>query len=159
MLAVPLVNRLLRVVQRCLGAPVGEGVICDLRTEPFDHLHRMSLRFFTHTKTGELMSRLNNGVVGAQLVALVGPSESGKATVASLLPRFYDPAEGAGTIDGHDLGDLTLSTLSDQIGMVTQETFPFNDTIRANLLYAKTEATPEEIEAACRALQAGWASL
>ena len=66
MLAVPLVNGLLGVAQRYLGASVGEGVICDLRTELFDHLHRMSLRFFTHTKTGELMSRLNNDVIGAQ---------------------------------------------------------------------------------------------
>ena len=68
-----------------------------------------------------------------------------------MLPRFYDPTEGTVSIDGHDLRDLTLATLADQIGMVTQETFLFNDTIRANLLYARPEATAEEIEAACRA--------
>src|SRR4030042_3713806 len=66
MLAVPLVNGLVGVAQRYLGAAVGEGIICDLRTELFDHLHRMSLRFFTYTKTGELLSRLNNDVIGAQ---------------------------------------------------------------------------------------------
>ncbi|RPI97448.1 MAG: ABC transporter ATP-binding protein, partial [Candidatus Aminicenantes bacterium] len=86
-----------------------------------------------------------------QLAALVGPSGSGKTTVTYLLPRFYDPTEGAVSIDGHDLRDLTLATLSEQIGMVTQETFLFNDTIRANLLYAKPKASPADIEAACRA--------
>ena len=65
-LAVPLVNGLLGVAQRYLGASVGEGVISDLRTALFAHLHRMSLRFFTNTKTGELISRLNNDVIGAQ---------------------------------------------------------------------------------------------
>jgi ATP-binding cassette subfamily B protein len=86
-----------------------------------------------------------------QLAALVGPSGSGKTTATYMLPRFYDPTEGTVSIDGHDLRDLTLATLADQIGMVTQETFLFNDTIRANLLYARPEATAEEIEAACRA--------
>jgi ATP-binding cassette subfamily B protein len=86
-----------------------------------------------------------------QLAALVGPSGSGKTTVTYLLPRFYDPTEGTVSIDGHDLRGLTLSALADEIGMVTQETFLFNDTIRANLLYARPEATPEEVEAACRA--------
>ena len=86
-----------------------------------------------------------------QLAALVGPSGSGKTTATYLLPRFYDPTEGTVRIDGHDLRDLSLDTLSGQIGMVTQETFLFNDTIRANLLYARPEATAEQIESACRA--------
>ena len=66
MLAVPLVTGLLGVAQRYLSAIVGEGIISDLRTALFSHLHMMSLRFFTNTKTGELMSRLNNDVIGAQ---------------------------------------------------------------------------------------------
>jgi ATP-binding cassette subfamily B protein len=86
-----------------------------------------------------------------QLAALVGPSGSGKTTLTYLLPRFYDPTEGTVSIDGHDLRGLTLSTLADQIGMVTQETFLFNDTIRANLVYARSDATAEAIEEACRA--------
>ncbi len=86
-----------------------------------------------------------------QLAALVGPSGSGKTTATYLLPRVYDPTEGTVRIDGHDLRDLTLGTLSDAIGMVTQETFLFNDTVRANLLYAKPGATAAEVEAACRA--------
>ncbi|MCX6033204.1 MAG: ABC transporter ATP-binding protein [Chloroflexi bacterium] len=86
-----------------------------------------------------------------QLAALVGPSGAGKTTITYLLPRLYDPTEGRITIDGHDIRDLTLDTLSAQIGMVTQETYLFNDTIRANLLYARPDATDDEIEAACRA--------
>ncbi len=86
-----------------------------------------------------------------QLVALVGPSGAGKTTITYLLPRLYDPSAGHVTIDGHDLRDLTLKSLSQHIGMVTQETYLFHDTIRMNLLYAKPDATQEELEAACRA--------
>jgi ATP-binding cassette, subfamily B, bacterial len=86
-----------------------------------------------------------------ELAALVGPSGAGKTTITYLLPRLYDPTGGRITIDGYDLKDLTLDTLASQIGMVTQETYLFNDTIRANLLYARPEATDAEIEAACRA--------
>jgi ATP-binding cassette subfamily B protein len=86
-----------------------------------------------------------------QLAALVGPSGSGKTTTTYLLPRLYDPTSGRITIDGYDLRDLSLDTLAAEIGMVTQETYLFNDTIRANLLYAKSDATDAELEAACRA--------
>ncbi len=86
-----------------------------------------------------------------QLAALVGPSGAGKTTITYLLPRLYDPTEGCITLDGHDLRQVTLASLTQQIGMVTQETFLFHDTIRANLLYAKPDATQVEIEAACRA--------
>ncbi|MEP6984576.1 MAG: ABC transporter ATP-binding protein, partial [Chloroflexota bacterium] len=86
-----------------------------------------------------------------QLVALVGPSGAGKTTMTYLIPRLYDPTEGKILIDGHDLRDVTLESLASQIGMVTQETHLFHDTIRTNLLYAKIDATQEEIEAACKA--------
>jgi ATP-binding cassette subfamily B protein len=86
-----------------------------------------------------------------QLVALVGPSGAGKTTMTYLIPRLYDPTEGVIRIDGHDLKDVTLDSLSSAIGMVTQETYLFHDTIRTNLTYAKTDATQAEIESAARA--------
>ena len=85
-----------------------------------------------------------------QLAALVGPSGAGKTTITYLLPRLYDPTSGRILVDGHDLRDVTLRSLSTQIGMVTQETYLFHDTIRANLLYAKPDATQAELEGACR---------
>jgi ATP-binding cassette subfamily B protein len=86
-----------------------------------------------------------------QLVALVGPSGAGKTTMTYLIPRLYDPTDGRILLDGHDLRDVTFDSLAAQIGMVTQETHLFHDTIRTNLLYAKMDATQDEIEAACQA--------
>jgi ATP-binding cassette subfamily B protein len=86
-----------------------------------------------------------------QLVALVGPSGAGKTTLTYLIPRLYDPDRGSIRIDGWDLRDVTLDSLAAQIGTVTQETHLFHDTIRTNLVYAKLDATQDEIEAACRA--------
>ncbi len=85
------------------------------------------------------------------LVALVGPSGAGKTTITYLIPRLYDPTSGTIRIDGHDLRDLKLDCLSAAIGMVTQETHLFHDTIRTNLTYAKMDASQAEIEAAARA--------
>ena len=85
-----------------------------------------------------------------ELVALVGPSGAGKTTITYLIPRLYDPTEGIIRIDGHDLRDVTLSSLSNQIGMVTQETYLYHDTIRTNLQYARLDATQAELEQACR---------
>ena len=86
-----------------------------------------------------------------QLAALVGPSGAGKTTLTYMIPRLYDPTSGRITLDGHDLRDVTLDSICAQIGMVTQETNLFHDTIRTNLLYAKLSATQAELEAACRA--------
>ncbi len=86
-----------------------------------------------------------------QLVALVGPSGAGKTTLTYLIPRLYDPTAGRILLDHYDLRDVTLDSLSAQIGMVTQETHLFHDTIRTNLLYARLDATQSELEAAARA--------
>jgi ATP-binding cassette subfamily B protein len=86
-----------------------------------------------------------------QLVALVGPSGAGKTTITYMIPRLYDPTEGRILLDGHDLREIKLDSLAYQIGMVTQETYLFHDTIRTNLLYARLDATQDELEAACKA--------
>ncbi len=86
-----------------------------------------------------------------QLVALVGPSGAGKTTLTYLIPRLYDPTAGRAMVDGHDLRDVTLDSLTAQIGVVTQETHLFHDTIRTNLLYARLDASQDDLEAAARA--------
>jgi ATP-binding cassette, subfamily B, bacterial len=86
-----------------------------------------------------------------QMVALVGPSGAGKTTLTSLIPRLHDATEGAVRIDGLDVRDLTLQSLSDAIGVVSQDPHLFHDTIGANLRYAKPNATDEELVAACEA--------
>jgi ATP-binding cassette subfamily B protein len=99
----------------------------------------------------QALEQISFDVKAGQLVALVGPSGAGKTTLTYLIPRLYDPTEGCVLVDGYDVRDVTLTSLMDQIGMVTQETHLFHDTIRTNLLYAKLDATQSEIEAAARA--------
>jgi ATP-binding cassette subfamily B protein len=86
-----------------------------------------------------------------QLVALVGPSGAGKTTLTYMIPRLYDPTQGAIRLDGHDLRDLSLDDLASAIGMVTQETYLFHDTIQSNLLYANPDATIGDLIAAAKA--------
>lgn len=86
-----------------------------------------------------------------QLVALVGPSGAGKTTLTYLIPRLYDVTSGAVRIDGHDVRDVTLESLAGQVGVVTQDIHLFHDTIRTNLLYARPDAGPADLEAAARA--------
>jgi ATP-binding cassette subfamily B protein len=108
-----------------------------------DHAHHSQAR-------GNALDHVSFRVCPGQLVALVGPSGAGKTTLTYLIPRLYDPTTGSIRIDGHDLRDVTLDSLSGQIGMVTQETYLFHDTIRTNLIYARLDASQEEIEEACR---------
>ena len=87
-------------------------------------------------------------------VALVGVSGSGKSTVANLVPRFYDPTAGRVTVDGHDLRTVTLESLREQIGLVTQETVLFNDTVKNNIAYGRADVSMDKIVAAAKAAHA-----
>jgi subfamily B ATP-binding cassette protein MsbA len=100
---------------------------------------------------------LNGATIEApagRTIALVGPSGAGKTTVLNLIPRFYDVQAGRVTIDGTDVRDVTFASLRAAIGLVSQETSLFDDTIRANIAYGKPDATEEEIVAAARAAAA-----
>jgi ATP-binding cassette subfamily B protein len=106
----------------------------------------------THGQAREMaLEEISFRAEPGQLIALVGPSGAGKTTFTYLIPRLYDPTQGRILIDGHDLRDVTLASLAAQIGMVTQETTLFHDTIHTNLIYAKLDASQAEIEAAARA--------
>jgi ATP-binding cassette, subfamily B, bacterial len=99
----------------------------------------------------QALEHIRFSVKPGELTALVGPSGAGKTTITYLIPRFYDPIDGRILIDGHDLRDVSLTSLTAQIGMVTQETHLFHDTIRTNLLYGKLNASQTEIEEAAKA--------
>jgi ATP-binding cassette, subfamily B, bacterial len=88
-----------------------------------------------------------------QLTALVGPSGAGKTTITQLVSRMYDPNDGAVLIGGHDIRDVTLDSLHDVVGVVTQDAHLFHDTIRTNLLYARPSASEAEVVEACKAAQ------
>jgi ATP-binding cassette subfamily B protein len=107
---------------------------------------------FSYTGKGRpALDRVSFEVRPGELVALVGPSGAGKTTVTSLVPRFYDPQKGVVRLDGHDLKQLTLESLGRQVGIVFQDTFLFHSSVRENLLYARPEATEEEMVAAAKA--------
>jgi len=104
-------------------------------------------------ETGVILEDISFFCAPGTLTAIVGPSGAGKSTISSLLPRLYDVSAGRILIDNHDLREFTLRSLRDQIGVVTQDSHMFHDTIAANLRYAKEDATPEEIRSACQAAQ------
>lgn len=89
-----------------------------------------------------------------QMIAFVGPSGAGKSTIANLIPRFYEITSGKIAIDGHNIQDVTLASLREQIGIVPQETMLFSTTVRENIRYGRLDATDEEVEEAARAANA-----
>ena len=110
----------------------------------FDHVS------FTYDGERMILKDINFTLRSGDCVAIVGPSGSGKSTIVNLIPRLWDPTEGSVTFDGTDVRDLTLHSLRDEVGVVTQETYLFNGTIRENLLYAKPDATEAEMIDACQ---------
>lgn len=101
-----------------------------------------------------VLSEVDLVIERGETVALVGASGAGKTTLANLLPRFYDPSSGAVRIDGHDLRTVGLASLRDQIGLVTQETLLFDDTVRSNIAYGRDEVGLDRVVAVARASQA-----
>jgi len=104
-------------------------------------------------QSGQVLNDLSFVAAPGTMTALVGPSGAGKTTISALLPRLYDVTEGAISIDGHDIRDLTMESLRDSIGIVMQDAHLFHETIAENLRYAKQDATEEEMIQACKSAQ------
>lgn len=105
---------------------------------------------FSYNSERKILKKINFSLKSGNSIALVGPSGSGKSTMANLIPRLYDVCKGKITFDGIDIRDIDLKWLRNQIGIVSQETYLFNGTIRENLLYAKPDATDEELLEVCQ---------
>ena len=168
---VALINRLYRPVESLLNLNVDFTRSLALFTRIFDYLDRPititspenglkpSLEKqdivydhveFSYSEDKPLLTDVDFTVPGGKMYAIVGPSGSGKSTVVNMIPRLYDVCGGKVTIGGVDVRDMDLTWLRSAIGIVTQDTYLFNGTIRDNLLYAKEDATEEELEEACR---------
>ena len=106
---------------------------------------------FAYTPERTALDGISFRIPPGKMAAFVGPSGAGKTTITQLVPRFYDPQSGAIRVDGHDIRDVTLASLRENVGIVTQETYLFHDTIKANLLYARQDATEPDVIAAARA--------
>ncbi|MBA4378873.1 MAG: ABC transporter ATP-binding protein [Gemmatimonas sp.] len=109
---------------------------------------------FRYDTGEEVLRGVDLHVRPGEVVALVGPSGAGKSTLIDLIPRFYEPTEGAVLVDGRDVRDVTLASLRGAMGLVTQEVILFNDTVRNNIAYGMAAARQEEVEAAARAANA-----
>lgn len=141
-------RRYLEVVETEPEIQDKEGAI-DLKNVKGDVCYdNVSFHYSDDNKT--VLSQVSIHIPAGKSVALVGPSGGGKTTICSLLPRFYDVTAGKVTIDGNDVRDLTLKSLRNQIGMVQQDVYLFDGTIRENIAYGKPDATDEEIKEAAR---------
>ncbi|HSI74036.1 MAG TPA: ABC transporter ATP-binding protein [Fimbriimonas sp.] len=128
------------------------GAISLNREEVTGHVSLENVTFrYGEEQEKPTLSEISLEARPGELVALVGPSGAGKTSLTYLIPRLYDVEAGAVKIEGHDVRDVTLSSLANVIGVVTQETYLVHDTIKENLRYGKPDATDEEIEAAARA--------
>jgi ATP-binding cassette subfamily B protein len=109
---------------------------------------------FTYANGAEILTDFDAHIAPGETVAIVGRTGSGKSTVARLVTRFYDVTDGAITIDSHDLRDVTLHSLRENVGVVLDEPFLFSVSIRENIAYGRPDAPLEEVEAAARAANA-----
>ncbi len=109
---------------------------------------------FAYDEKTEVLRNVNFMIKPGERIALVGPTGAGKTTIISLISRFYDPTEGRILIDGHDIKEVELGSLREQMGIMLQDTFLFSDTIMENIRYGKLDATDEEVIAAAKAVHA-----
>ncbi len=168
---VALINRLYRPVQSLLDIGVDFTRSLALFTRIFDYFDKentivsppdgerppikdLDIVFshvaFSYNPEVPILTDVDFRVPNGQMYAIVGPSGSGKSTLVNLIPRLYDVTAGSVSIAGEDVRAFDLDYLRSLVGVVTQETYLFNGTIRENLLYAKDDATQEELENACR---------
>ena len=168
---VSLINRLYRPVESLLNLHVDFTRSLALFTRIFDYFDRdiairspenglrpkmdkPSVSFehvgFSYLEEKPLLEDIDFFVPGGKMVAIVGPSGSGKSSLVNLIPRLYDVKAGSVKVAGIDVREYDLSYLREKIGVVTQDTYLFNGSIRENLLYAREDASQEELEAACR---------
>jgi ATP-binding cassette subfamily B protein len=153
----------MQYVPHLVQATGGMQRIADLLTEvpqvsdlpeatPFPPLRQTiafeNVTFTYHNTTPRNLNDVSFTLQAGESVAIVGPSGSGKSTVLNLLMRFYDPTAGRITVDGHDVRDAAQDSWRSQIGLVAQESFLFNTTLRENIRLGRTDATPTEVEAA-----------
>lgn len=161
------INHISRVVPELIRATGGAQRVHDLLEErpqvvdlpnarepaPFAHEIRFQDVVFSYTGAQANLAQLSLSIEVGQSVAIVGPSGCGKSTVLSLLMRFHDPTSGTVTIDDVDLREISQDSLRAQMGVVFQESFLFNDTIRENIRLGRLDATDDEIEAAAKAAE------
>ena len=168
---VALINRLYRPVESFLNIHVDFTRSLALFTRIFDYfdkeativspkngrrpnMYKTDIVYdhvsFSYSPDKPLLTDINFTVPGGSMYAIVGPSGSGKSTVVNLIPRLYDVDGGSVSIGGYDVRKIDLKYLRESIGVVTQDTYLFNGTIRENLLYAKDDASDEELERACK---------
>ena len=168
---VALINRLYRPIEQLMNISVDFTRSLALFTRIFDYFDRENTIVspengqkpdvdnkpityehvaFSYNRENPILTDVNFEVPGGSMYAIVGPSGSGKSTVVNLIPRLYDVCGGSVKIAGVDVRDFDLTYLREQIGVVTQESYLFNGNILDNLRYAKSDATMEAIEEACR---------
>ncbi len=152
------VQRAMAAIDRVFGVLDMEETIRDRKNAvPLPEIEgRVAVKdvSFSYKEGAPALSHVSLAASPGQLVAFVGPSGAGKSTIANLIPRFYEVNEGAIEIDGHDVRDVTLDSLREQIGIVPQETMLFSSSVRENIRYGRLDATDKEIEEAARAANA-----
>jgi subfamily B ATP-binding cassette protein MsbA len=157
-------SRIHVVLQNCLGAATSTLELLDTKPSIHDEpscrpienvrghiaFEGVNFSYGTPGHEGNAVTGITLEIKPGMKVALVGSSGAGKSTLLSLLLRFYDPQQGRILLDGHDLRDTTLLSLREQVGIVTQESFLFHDTIAENIRFGRLEASRSEIEEAAK---------